>query len=61
MDKSGVTTEQMFLTMVSLIADKYKMEIDIDANNHTVNITGNKENEVMCALEIADVFDKYAV
>lgn len=54
--------ESQFLSLLSIVANKYGMMLDIDIETNIVTFTGDydKETEIACALELENMFGKYA-
>lgn len=54
--------ESQFLSLLSIVANKYGMMLDIDIETNIVTFTGDydKEKEIACALELEDMFGSYA-
>ena len=51
-----------FLSAVTILADKYNIEVDIDTENRMVNfIGGTDEQQRDLAIEIEDMMGKYSI
>ena len=54
--------DTLFLSTITILADKHNVEFDIDMETHTINFTGGTdEQQIALAIEIEDVMGKYAV
>ena len=53
---------QTFLTLLNITVEKHECKIkNIDFENYIIDIKGSTENQKNCALEIAEIFDKYLI